>query len=245
MPEWKRKKDPVLSRIFYRPVAFFFAAKMANMRISANSVSYFSAIIGIIGSFLFLIDHYYCRIGGAIFINIWLILDCVDGNLARSYKKQAFGEFADGISSYLLVGFLCTSIGFSVYQTGGVILSKGIPWVILLGAFTSSGDSLMRLIYQKYRSELVKLENANLVEKEEDVRNDHSKVTSLKVRIEAEFGIGGFLPLFILVGVIFNFLDIVLIYCFLYYFFSFLVSSLIFINKAIQTSKELESTDTL
>nr|WP_321405951.1 CDP-alcohol phosphatidyltransferase family protein [uncultured Carboxylicivirga sp.] len=240
MPDWKRKKDPVLTRIFYRPVSFLLAAKMANHSISANSVSYFSAVIGIIGSFLFLVNNFYCRLIGAILINIWLLLDCVDGNLARSYKKQAFGEFADGISSYLLVGFLCTSIGFSVYQTGGVVLNAGIPWIILLGAFASSGDSLMRLIYQKYRSELVKLENSNLVEKEEDVRNDHSKVSSLRVRIEAEFGIGGLLPLLILVAAIFNFLDLVLIYCFVYYFFSFIVSSLLFMKKAIQTSKELE-----
>ena len=48
MPEWKRKKDPILSRFFYRKIAFRTAAFAANAGISANSVSYFSIIIGIV-----------------------------------------------------------------------------------------------------------------------------------------------------------------------------------------------------
>ena len=39
MPEWKRKKDPILSRLFYRKAAFSVAAVAANAGISANAVS--------------------------------------------------------------------------------------------------------------------------------------------------------------------------------------------------------------
>lgn len=241
LPAWKKKKDPFLSRIFYRPVSFYIAGIVANRNISANEVSYFSAIIGLIASFLFLFSYSYCRIAGAILVNIWLILDCVDGNLARSVKKQSFGEFADGISSYLLVGFLCTTIGFSVFQTGGLFVEEGTVWILILGAFASSSDSLMRLIYQKFKSELTKLEDANLVNYEKDERSDENKVSSLKVRIEAEFGIGGILPLLILVSTIFNSLDLVLIYCFLYYGLSFVVTSLSFIKKAIAISKVVDN----
>ncbi|EEG50701.1 hypothetical protein RUMHYD_00362, partial [Blautia hydrogenotrophica DSM 10507] len=35
MPEWKRKKDPILSRFFYRKIAFRTAAFAANAGISA------------------------------------------------------------------------------------------------------------------------------------------------------------------------------------------------------------------
>jgi len=240
LPVWKRKKDPILTQIFYRPFSFLVASFCAKMNISANTVSYFSTIIGIIACVLFLVDDYLLRIIAATLINIWLILDCVDGNLARSVKKQSFGEFADGISSYVLVALVCITIGFSVYFTGGIIFEKGSPWIILLGALASIADTLMRLIYQKFRSELVKLEDKGLIAKEEDARTDHSKVTSFRVKVESELGIGGLLPIFILIAAITNALDLVVIYCFLYYGFSCVVSSCMFIRKAISLTKEID-----
>ena len=240
LPDWKKKKDPFLSRIFYRPGSVYIASMCAKLNISANTVSYFSAILGMFTCSCFFIDNYFCRIAGAILVNIWLILDCTDGNLARSVKKQPFGEFADGISSYILVGFLCTAIGYSVYHTGGILLVPGIPIIILLGALASSSDSLMRLIYQKFKSDRINLENEGKIEKESEARMDHSQVSNWRVRIEAELGIGGLLPIFILLGVVFKVLDIIVLYCFLYYGLSFLVSALLFIRKAMKLTKTIE-----
>lgn len=237
MPEWKRKKDPILSRIFYRPISFVIASLCAECRINANAVSYFSAIIAIISCICFFIPIYYINIVGAILVNIWLILDCVDGNLARSIKKQAFGEFADGISSYILVGLLCTSIGVSTYFNGGILIEKGCIWIVLLGALASSSDSLMRLIYQKYKNTERDMADKKIIEMENDKRTDHSQVRSLRVRIESELGIGGILPIAILIATIFNCLDIVTMYCFFYYGFSCIIVSLQYIRKAIKKSK--------
>ena len=237
MPEWKRKKDPILTKIFYRPVSFVVASILAEFDISANDVSYFSTIVGIIASVCFLIPTFKIQLIGAILVNIWLVLDCVDGNLARSIKKQPFGEFADGISSYILVGFICTCIGVSVYYNGGVFIPEGYFISIIIGAIASSSDSLMRLIYQKYKNTERDLADKGIIKIETDNRTDHSKVGSIRVRIESELGIGGLLPIFILLGILFNFLDLVLIYSFLYYFLSFVLVSLLYIRKAIKKQK--------
>lgn len=238
MPEWKRKKDPILTRLFYRPVSFAIASLCAKMNIQANTVSYFSAIIAILACGLFLTTNKIACIIGAVLINIWLILDCVDGNLARSVKKQAFGEFADGISSYILVGLLCTCLGISVYFTGGILIKEKSIWIVLLGALASSADSLMRLIYQKYKNVEKDLADKGIIKLEKDNRIDHSKVGSFQVRIEAELGIGGILPSLILVGTIFGFLDIVIMYCFIYYGSACLLSTVLNVKKAIQKAKE-------
>lgn len=237
LPEWKKKKDPVLSRIFYRPVSFYTASFATKLNISANAISYFSAILGIIACVLFVFDNWYARLIGAILVNIWLILDCTDGNIARSVKKQQFGEFADGISSYILVGFLFTTIGFGVYNTGGLLFDAGNPWIIMIGALASSSDSLMRLIYQKYQNTLQNMKT-NTENKKTiiDVRNDKDKVGNIRVRVEAELGIGGILPIAILIATIFNALDIVVIYSIFYYGLSFIVSSMLFVVKAIKAS---------
>lgn len=120
MPDWKRKKDPILSRIFYRHVSFLIVSVCANMGISPNAISYFSGLFAIIACFLFLVDNYEVKIVASIMINIWLIMDYTDRNIAINVKKQPIGEFANSISSYILVGLMCITMGFSVYQTGGI-----------------------------------------------------------------------------------------------------------------------------
>jgi len=241
LPEWKRKKDPIFSRIFYRRISFYTSALCANLGIGANDVSYFNIFIGIIGCLLFLPSHHLFHIIGAIFINIWLLLDCTDGNLARSVKKEPFGEFADSISSYIIVGLMNSMIGIAVYFEGGLIFNAYNPWIILLGALASSSDTLMRLIYQKYKNTERKLADSGIVEIEKDDRTDINKVNDIKVRIESDLGIGGILPMLILICAIFKKLDLVVLYCLCYYGLSFVVVSFIYIKKAINKAKKFDN----
>jgi len=203
MPKWKRDKDPILVRIFYRPVSFCLSAWCANHDVNANTVSYFSILIGVLSCALFLIHNYTTNVIAAALINVWLLLDCTDGNLARSYKRQAFGEFADGISSYILVSLLCTTISLSVYYQGGIVINKGNPWIIIVGAFASLSDTLMRLIYQKYKMTERELSDEGVLKIEKDVIKDHAEVSNIKVRIKQELGIGGLLPIAILLAAFF------------------------------------------
>ena len=146
LPDWKKKKDSILSRIIYRPLSFVFASLCAKIGISANTVSYFSTFEAIVACSFFLYGTQICNIIGALLINLWLLLDCIDGNLARAVKKQPFGEFADSSSSYVLVGIMGTCIGFAAYHQGGVFFESGCEWLMLMGPFGSNADSLMRLI---------------------------------------------------------------------------------------------------
>lgn len=235
MPEWKRIKDPILTRFFYRPVSFVLASFCAKLGIGANAVSYWSALLAIIACALFLPDCKECHITAAILVNIWLLMDCTDGNLARGVKKQPFGEFADSMSSYLLVGFLITSMGFACYCQGGYFVSAGNPWIILLGALASTSDTMMRLIYQKYKATERNLEDKGVIDKiGYDVRQDISQTNNWRVRLESDFGIGGILPLMILFCVFFNAIDIVILYCLCYYGGSFVFMTVKLVIKAIK-----------
>lgn len=237
LPDWKRKKDPLLLKCFYRPLSFPVAALAASLGISANTVSYFSSIVAIVSCATFLINNSAFHIIGAVLVNVWLLLDCVDGNLARAVKSQPFGKFADGIGSYILVGLLCSSMSFAVYKNGGIIIGSGQGWFILIGALASEADTLMRLIYQKYKNTERELIDEGIIEKEKDVWTDKNSVSSLFVRIEMEFGIGGILPLAILLATIFHAIDIIVIYCFIYQGASCIVMSSYYIFKAIKKSK--------
>lgn len=240
LPEWKRKKDPPTSRIIYRPLSFVTASLAANLGISANAISYFSIILALFACICFVIPNYTVNILGAVFVNIWLLSDCTDGNIARSVKKQPFGDFADSISSYILVGLLCTCMGVCTYFQGGVLVSQYNMWIVVIGALASSSDTLMRLIYQKYKASERMLADNNILSIEEDKRTNNANVNSLRVRIESDLGIGGILPILILIGILIKALDLVLIYCFLYYGASCLVCSLMYVLKAIKRTKQVE-----
>lgn len=213
------------------------AALFSNAGVSANTVSYISIIEGIIACALFLPSSYVCRIIGAILVNLWLVLDCTDGCIARSVKSQPFGEFADGISSYIIVALLGICMGMACYSDGGILIAPGSPWIILIGGISSTSDTLMRLIYQKYKATELEMAEKGIVQVEHDQRKDHEQVGSLRVKIEQDLGIGGILPAMILLGTIFHTLDLVLYYCILYYGGSCVVVSLNYIRKARKAEK--------
>ena len=240
LPAWKRQKDPVLSKIFYRPVSFFTASFAANHGISANTVSYCSVVVALLSCTLFAYPSYYVHLLAAVFVSVWLIMDCTDGNLARSVKKQLFGTYADSMSSYIFVGFLITAMGIAVYESGGLFVSAGSVWIIVMGAIASSSDTLMRLIYHKYKATERELADTGVLKMEYDVREDNTRVSDIRVRLENELGIGGILPPAILVCAFANALDIMVIYGFFYYFLSMIAVVLIYTKKAIRSAREHE-----
>jgi hypothetical protein len=71
-----------------------------------------------------------------------------------------------------------------------------------------------------------------------DLRTDTNQVGSFRVRVENELGIGGILPFAILLATIFKFLDVVVLFCFIYYGLSFVVSVMMFSAKAIRASRK-------
>ena len=238
MPEWKRKKDPPLSRIFYRPAGYVLAALFTSVGIGANTVSYLSIVEGALACVLFLPNNYICRIIAAILVNLWLVLDCTDGCIARSVKAEPFGEFADGISSYIIVALLGGAMGIAVYFEGGLLVGAGAVWMVLIGASASTADTLMRLIYQKYKATEREEAEKGTIEVSYDQRKDHDQAGSLRVKIEQDLGIGGILPVMILLGTIFHALDVVMLYMFAYYELSCLAITLIYIRKAVKAGKK-------
>lgn len=240
IPEWKKKKDPLIARLVYRPVSFLISSFCANHGVSANAVSYFSAIIAFIACFLISINNFVANIIGAVLVNFWLILDCVDGNLARSVKKMPFGEFADGASSYILVAFLGLSLGINTYYNGGCFLNSLNFYSIIIGALISIFDSLTRLLFQKFKVEEMKI---NPMLTEVNMSTDTEKNVSVVERIQEVFGIGGWLPIFVLFGVIFQALDLVLIYCLVFYGLFFIFGSIRTFSCVLTKTKMLMDSD--
>ena len=239
LPEWKRKKDSFLVRYFFRPISFYTASFAANRGIGANDVSYFSMLIAIIGSVLYLLDNRVTYIIGALLIIFWMVLDCTDGNLARSVKQEPFGEFADGASSYILINFLFAALGVAAYKSEGILLSSGTWWIVLLGAFGGGSDSLARLLFQKFENN----KNSEMIKHIDDssIATDNKKGNLVKIhdRIDKELGLNGiFLPA-LLICSIFLWFDIFVLFYGIFYILTLFATAVLLIKRAYKAKEEL------
>lgn len=236
LPDWKRKKDSILVRYFFRPLSFFTAALCANLKINANTVSIFSIMISIVAAGFFTGQNSVFHIIGSVLIAFWMLLDCTDGNLARSYKKQAYGEFVDSCSSYCLIAFLFICIGVGVCFTGGLFVASGAWYVVLIGGFASMSDSLARLVFQKFKSN-----SSDYYTPTENKELTVGKLRKLQDRIDKEIGLNGIFIPFILVCSIFGWLDLFLFIYAAYYIFELIVTLIYFIMRTVKFNKERES----
>lgn len=239
MPEWKRKKDPMIVRCLYRQISFWLSSICANCKIKANTVSYLTIIVSFAACACFYFNSYYLHLTGVLLVNLWLICDCVDGNIARVVKKQPFGVFADATACYLLLAFLYISIGYALYLDGGVLFSRGSVWVVVIGSLTSSADIVMRLIFHKFREGEIELNK--IINKQDqwlDVYKPH--FPSRKDRLKEATGIGGYQPMILLITFFFNAMDVYLVGCFVMEVIGLIFYTAKSISKAVKLSNEYE-----
>lgn len=147
LPPEKIKQDGIVTRFFFRPVSFPVSWAALRMGLSPTFVSYFSALVSIAGGILFAWPGFMLAGIGVILFNIFSVLDCVDGNMARvSGKAGPWGGWADAVT-----GFITYT---SVFLSSGVYLYWRSEWwpVLLVTGLTSSANLLTRVAYQIYKN---------------------------------------------------------------------------------------------
>lgn len=225
-PEWKRKKDSFLLRYFYRPISFYGASVANRLGLTSNQVSFLSLIVAVLACALFLFDNLIIKMIGSVLVVVWMIMDCVDGNLARTVKSYPYGDFIDAISSYTLIALLFPCLGVSVFNSGGVMIEPKSLILVFVGCMTGMFDALARLYYQKY------LNNRSVyVEKKEIEEEKNGKLSKLNDRVGKEIGLNGLLIPFLIVATAINAIDVFIIVYFCFYGLRFLISFLVLIRK--------------
>lgn len=230
LPEWKRRKDPVLSRVFYRPVSFVLSSLFCEIGLSANMVSYLSALVAIAACACFIAG---LPLAAATLVNAWLLLDCADGNIARCVKRERYGDFADSMSSYVCVGLMFACMGYCACRTGGAFFEQGDARVVLIGALAGSCDSLMRLLYQKYLNS--GYEQGVKPTKSEDPERE-SGINRIRMKVDAYVSLGGFLPAAVLLAVVLEALDVVVVLWAAYYVTTFAASAIYLVHSTFKAN---------
>lgn len=230
LPEWKRRKDPILSRFVYRPVSFLLSSLFCEAGLSANVVSYLSALVALVACLCFVLG---ASLAGAVLINVWLLLDCTDGNIARCVRREQYGDFADSMSSYICIGLMFACMGYSAYFSGGVVFDIGDPRVIFVGALAGSCDSLSRLLYQKYLN-TSREQGFNASRGENPERE--GGINRVRMKVDAYVSLGGFLPVIVLLAVLFGFLDLVVVLWAAYYTLALIGTSAYLVRETFKAN---------
>ncbi len=140
----KQKRDRQFSffhRKIIRPLSFYLAVPFIYLNFSANQVTILGLIFGLAGDLLLTTGQHLTMSIGVAFIYLAILLDFVDGNIAR-YRNSStyFGKFIDGVfgqAIYALIPF-CLGIGVSrsIDQPSLLGISMSIAPIIGGGAST-------------------------------------------------------------------------------------------------------------
>jgi phosphatidylglycerophosphate synthase len=210
------KSDALWTRFVLRPLSFPLAWLFIKLGFSANQVTYFSIICTLSGTGLFLSGSESLAVAAAVLFNVFALLDCVDGNIARARPgENPYGQWIDALGGYISYTAVFISMGVFVEIQAGLL---ELDWVdfVFVGAVAATTNLLIRVQHQKYD---------NIRPQAPDNAEDEQS-NSIKKSMSRNAGITGFLMPLVFLGTVFSALDIVLIGYAVFYTSSWITTTL-------------------
>lgn len=128
--------EELFDLILYRPLAFLFVKSIFKTNLTPNNITSLGIAIGMLGGFHFSLNLPLTNLIGAIFILIYIVLDCSDGMIARLKNNGTFfGRVLDGIADYTVGFAVYLGIGFGFINS---VESPLMYWILLALAGASN-----------------------------------------------------------------------------------------------------------
>lgn len=237
LPVSKNKVSAFWVRLWVRKASYFLTYIMINLGITANQASIISAAVAFGGCVLLSINNRMCMITGVVLINLWIVFDCVDGNIARVKKESSYvGEFFDAVCGYVLIAFVFLSIGVAAFHTSD-FLGEYQYVMIIIGAVAAVSDLYSRLIYQKYTytSMVIAQEQGIKYTSENDNFEKEVKPTGFtmfRLVLDRQLGMSGLFMPWLIISCVFNKFEYMVVFYALYHFCALMVVFVMYLKKA-------------
>ncbi len=148
LPGLKKEGDEYTMRYLVRPLSrapSLLLIKYTN--ITPNQVSIFSFFLAAISAVFFLRGEYLNQVIAVIFSLLYLIFDCVDGNIARVKQlKSLKGHWLDGIGGFIITPVLLFSLLWGMHD----------PSLFVLGSLAMLAYPMQYLLVYFYKFEIAK-----------------------------------------------------------------------------------------
>lgn len=165
-------------RKIIRPISFYLTPPFLFLGFSANQVTLLSLLTGLIGCGLLISGHYYFMLAGTVFLLSFLMLDFIDGNIARFHgKTNHFGKFLDGVSGTVIYTLIpiCLGLGAGNKSHGNDFLHISSETSIILGFFSGYVFTFCFYIQWRFRaqkSSLAPIDGSDHTAKEQKITGE-------------------------------------------------------------------------
>ena len=148
----RREVDNWRIKHIARKPSIYITWVLLHTPITATGATFLFLLTGLIASAIFIFGTRYAFLTGSILLQLWYIMDMVDGEIAR-YKKQTSqtGIYFECIVHYIVHFFVFISIGLGLYRhyTDPSMLLASILAGYSVCMITASSDVFDAVLYQK------------------------------------------------------------------------------------------------
>ena len=154
--------EEVVNQLFNRPVAFIIAKVFYKLKRSPNFITLWSMLFGVSSGYFFYKGDYNSLIIAAILLEMMILFDCADGQLARmTGNSSKFGKTLDGLADMLT--------HFSIFYgiAIGMCLSSGRIYPLFLAVLSQLTFYLHIMLYDHFKNVFIHVTKPDYVDKVE------------------------------------------------------------------------------
>lgn len=139
----RRSGEHWAGRLYMREISLRIDRHLVNTRITPNQLTYVMTVAGVLAAPALLVPGVWGALLGVLMVQLYLLLDCVDGEVAR--WKQQFslgGVYLDRVGAYLCDAAVLVGLGLRAADLWG---SGRIDWLwAFLGTLAALGAILIK-----------------------------------------------------------------------------------------------------
>lgn len=152
----KRAEDSILAKYFDRNISLFFTKRLVHTGITPNQITLLGMSIGLTGAFLISLPSYWTQLIGSLLFLFCVIVDGMDGEVARlKLKESIFGHYLDIITDNIVHVAIFIGMGYGLYKRTNDTLYLYFIYILLIG-FALCAISVYQCILKKDEEELRK-----------------------------------------------------------------------------------------
>jgi phosphatidylglycerophosphate synthase len=140
----RRSGEHWAGRLYMREISLHIDPYLVNTKITPNQLTYLMVVVGVLGGAALLIPGLPGAILAVVLFQVYLLLDCVDGEVARWRKQTSItGVYLDRIGHYLCEAALL--VGFGVRGADVFHQESSTNWLwAFLGTVAALGAILIK-----------------------------------------------------------------------------------------------------
>ncbi|MFJ3080227.1 CDP-alcohol phosphatidyltransferase family protein [Streptomyces halstedii] len=139
----RRSGEHWAGRLYMREISLRVDRHLVNTRITPNQLTYVMTVAGVLAAPALLVPGIWGALLGVLMVQLYLLLDCVDGEVAR-WKKQFSlgGVYLDRVGAYLCDAAVLVGLGLRAADLWG---SGRVDWLwAFLGTLAALGAILIK-----------------------------------------------------------------------------------------------------